>query len=160
MTNIRRGRLRGYYVGPSHEQLQARAFASWERRGRPEGSPHIDWIIAKAGQSDFWHLTTRGWASRHDVMHKGERALYSWKTLESKGYPGHSARLCLTLDGTRQDHWVCIVDQLWVLLCEIKNSECGRQITKEESEPLRDEAMKITMMQYPADWTKSPLFPA
>jgi hypothetical protein len=30
-----------------HEQIGALAFALWEERGRPEGSPETDWFRAK-----------------------------------------------------------------------------------------------------------------
>ena len=32
---------------PTKEQIQERAFYLWEQRGRPEGSPEVDWERAE-----------------------------------------------------------------------------------------------------------------
>jgi hypothetical protein len=32
---------------PSHEDIERRAFELWEQRGRPSGTPEIDWFKAE-----------------------------------------------------------------------------------------------------------------
>jgi hypothetical protein len=35
------------YPGWSHEEIERRAYHSWEARGRPFGSPEVDWFNAE-----------------------------------------------------------------------------------------------------------------
>ena len=32
---------------PDHEEVERRAYFMWEARGRPIGSPDIDWLLAE-----------------------------------------------------------------------------------------------------------------
>jgi hypothetical protein len=32
---------------PTHDDIAQRAYALWEARGRPEGSPQVDWFRAE-----------------------------------------------------------------------------------------------------------------
>ena len=32
---------------PEHERIALRAYALWKSRGRPEGSPDVDWLEAE-----------------------------------------------------------------------------------------------------------------
>ena len=34
-------------VAATHEQIELRAYYLWEQRGRPEGSPEVDWERAE-----------------------------------------------------------------------------------------------------------------
>jgi hypothetical protein len=34
-------------VSATHEQIEERAYYLWEQRGRPEGSPEVDWERAE-----------------------------------------------------------------------------------------------------------------
>jgi hypothetical protein len=32
---------------PTHDEIARRAYSYWEQRGRPEGSPEVDWFRAE-----------------------------------------------------------------------------------------------------------------
>lgn len=34
-------------TGPTHDEIAALAYALWEHRGRPDGSPEVDWLKAE-----------------------------------------------------------------------------------------------------------------
>ena len=58
-------------VAATHEQIELRAYYLWEQRGRPEGSPEVDWERAerelrgeRAARMVGWARPKRGRRSR------------------------------------------------------------------------------------------------
>jgi len=47
-----------------HQQIALRAYRSWEERGRPWGTPEIDWFSAERELASGESETTLSWVAR------------------------------------------------------------------------------------------------
>jgi len=91
-----------------HDLIESRAYALWEREGKPEGSALHDWLQAEAG---IWRHLTREWA--HALC-------------KQEGRPEGSAR----------DHWLQTEAGLWRNLIRERAYELWEEEARPEGRAL------------------------